>query len=212
MKVYLIKKNRKTIDVVVIKMNDTFIESREGKVNQTLSSPSTQNLGTIENAEKFMQEIIAEYQKKGFVISKERPNYIEFKTLDKAEWHFNGDFPKELDIYQGYVHTGMFIGWLIEHDLINEEFNEEFVSEISMVKKKEITPTKFFEDFLDGVFSNDIIIPSAIDFVEKYYAEQYSSDYETALGDELPSLYYVRDTWDNYNKIAEVITKRYTSQ
>jgi len=211
-KIYLLKVNGITTDVVVLERDGTIIHEQLGELNQVLSFPSSQNPGTITKAKKRLQELITEYQLKGFVVTKERPAYIEPKALDKAKWHYGGDFPEELDIYQGYVPTGMFIGWLIEHDLIGEDFKKEFSLEINMAKNKKITPTKFYEDFMDGVFCNDIITPEAIDFVEQYFEEHYPGDYDKTLGQGLPSLYHVKDTLDNYNKIAEVITKRYSSQ
>ncbi len=215
MKTYLIKKNRKTTDVVILESDGTLLRLKEGKLNQTITFSSTENLGTVENLEKYLQEQIAEYQKKGFVISVERPAYIEIKTLDKADWHFNGDFPEELDIYQGYVHTGMFIGWLIENELVTDDFKKEFAPQIDLIKLRKMSPTKFYQDMLDGVFLNEIITPSAINFVEKYFDfknGQYLTDYENTIGKGFSCLYYVQDTWDNYNEIAEAITKRYSSQ
>lgn len=38
---------------------------------------------------------------------------------------------------------------------------------------------------------------------------QYLDDYERTLGTELPSLYYVEDSWDNYNQLKPVLDKRF---
>jgi quinol monooxygenase YgiN len=52
-------------------------------------------------------------------------------------------------------------------------------------------------------------------FAKLYYdvtAEQgclYFDDYERTLVGDLPSLYYVEDTWQNYDRIAEVISQRF---
>ena len=43
-------------------------------------------------------------------------------VYDKAKWHFQGDFPKELDDHQAYVHTGIFLGWFIDHDFVSTQF------------------------------------------------------------------------------------------
>ncbi|WP_240927621.1 hypothetical protein [Paenibacillus thiaminolyticus] len=38
----------------------------------------------------------------------------ELVVYDKAEWHYEGEFPQELDIFQAYVPTGMFfVGWVL---------------------------------------------------------------------------------------------------
>ena len=38
----------------------------------------------------------------------------------------------------------------------------------------------------------------------------YFSDYEEVLGRGLPSMYHVADTWENYDKIAPVISSRFS--
>ena len=38
---------------------------------------------------------------------------------------------------------------------------------------------------------------------------QFLSDYEEVLGGELPSLYHVQDTWENYAKLKKRIDQRY---
>src|SRR4051794_15432306 len=46
-------------------------------------------------------------------------------VYDKAKYHYDGDFPKGLPRKQAFVHTGMFIGWLIDHGMIADEFLQE---------------------------------------------------------------------------------------
>src|ERR1051325_1482299 len=43
-------------------------------------------------------------------------------VYDKAKWHYQGEYPKDLPEKQAFVHTGMFVGWLIGHEMIGEEF------------------------------------------------------------------------------------------
>ena len=38
-------------------------------------------------------------------------------VFDKAKWHYEGNFPGDLDERQAFVHTGMFLGWIIDKDL-----------------------------------------------------------------------------------------------
>lgn len=73
-------------------------------------------------------------------------------VYDKAKWHFSGDFPKDLDDFQGYVHTGMFLGWLIDNDLVSHQFKEDFEEEINKFKNRELTGSQIFER-CDGVLT-----------------------------------------------------------
>lgn len=213
MKVYLYKKNKKTIDVVAFEKDEGIVRISEGKFKSPPSFTSSRNLGTGEKAEEFIKEQIKEYESKGFSLSDEF-SLIKLETFDKAKWHYGAEnFPKELDVFQGYVHTGVFIGWLIEMDLVNEDFKKEYSSEIELLRTQQKTATQFYHDALDGVFSNDVISLSAIPFVEKYFnfkTGQYLIDYENTLGEKLPTLYHVKDSWSNYDKIKVTISNRFT--
>jgi hypothetical protein len=74
--------------------------------------------GDNDSAITRQKDLINEKLREGFKIT----DFIETlenttDVYDKAKWHFDGDFPKELDDFQGYVHTGMFLGWLVDNGL-----------------------------------------------------------------------------------------------
>lgn len=132
-------------------------------------------------------------------------------VYDKAKWHYGGDFPKDLPDYQAFVHTGMFIAWLVGHDLYSEEFAEDFGNEIPLVKQRAITGAQLLE-IADGVFADDMLNDEGNAFAHDYFDFErgaYLADYEQTLGASLPSLYHVEDTWENYDKIDLVIDRRY---
>lgn len=61
-----------------------------------------------------------------------------------------------------------------------------------------------------GVSHHECIQGNA--FTEFYYAAQeggYFDDYERVLQGDLPSTYHVENSWENYDKIAVVITDAY---
>ena len=62
---------------------------------------------------------------------------------DDASWHYGGDFPEELPEKNGATHTGMFLNWCIQHDLISDELKEDSADEIETVSYTHLTlPTK----------------------------------------------------------------------
>lgn len=133
-------------------------------------------------------------------------------VYDKAKWHFGGEFPGELDNFQGYVHTGMFIGWLIDNDLMSEEFNADHEAEIQLFRKQELTGSQIFESCCDGVLMIDDLSESGNRFALRYFnftTGQYLNDYDSTLSNSLPSMYHVADTWDNYRKLKLVLDKRF---
>ena len=38
-------------------------------------------------------------------------------SIDQADWHYAGDFPRELPPEAGGTHIGMYLAWIIQRDL-----------------------------------------------------------------------------------------------
>ena len=137
---------------------------------------------------------------------------METIVFDKAKYHFNGNFPKDLDNYQGYVHTGFYIGWLILNDLTSDWFNNEYKEAIEQFKKIEITCVKLYEEQLDGVFSSEELNEDGLIFTKDYFDLEkgpYLNDYGVTLVKDLPSIYHVQDTVHNFTRILPIIQLRY---
>ncbi len=74
-------------------------------------------------------------------------------------------------------------------------------------------------DFLfrdcDGKFWEEDLSDNGNKFARWYYAPEtggyglYIEDYETLLATNLPSVYYVADTRENFDKLALVIDRRF---
>lgn len=134
-------------------------------------------------------------------------------VYDKAKYHYGGDYPKDLPIEQAFVHIGMFLGWIIDNDLYNTEFMIEagLMNTLTRFKKREITGAKVFEE-LDGVLTDEALNVEGNEFAQ-YYSDfdkgQYLKDYDELLSAGLPSMYHVKDTWSNYEKLRKRIDKRY---
>jgi hypothetical protein len=169
--------------------------------------------GTPENAIARQKELVQEKLSEGYTITEfiESPENTT-AVFDKAKWHYGGDFPEDLEEFQGFVHTGMFLGWLIEHGLVSSEFSEDHADEIQKFIKKEMTGAEIFQSNCDGVLAVEDLSDTGNRFALPYFdfeKGQYLTDYENVLGQGLPSLYYVKDTWDNYEKLKAVIDQRF---
>ena len=66
-------------------------------------------------------------------------------VYDKAKYHYDGEFAPDREIEQGFVHTGMFLGWLIDHHLYSKWFAEELSGYVSAFRAREMTGAKIFE-------------------------------------------------------------------
>jgi hypothetical protein len=129
------------------------------------------------------------------------------EVYDKAKYHYDGDYPKELSRQQAFVHTGMFVGWLVEHDMIAKEF----LAETEGFKERTVTGPEIYKAW-DGCLTSDILTDEGNRFAVDYFdfeRGEFLNDYQEVLANDLPSLYHVKDTWENYEILRERIDSRY---
>lgn len=135
----------------------------------------------------------------------------EAYVYDKAKYHYDGEYPKELPIEKAFVHTGFYLGWIIENDLYSEDFAEDMAEEIVAFKERKITGTKVYE-LCDGVLLDDMLNDEGNSFTQYYFdfsRGSYMKDYEILLAKGLPSFYHVEDTWENYDRLAGKINQQF---
>ena len=174
-----------------------------------------QGCGDRESAIARRNELVEEKIKEGYQVI----DFIEMpeNTLlayDKAEWHMAGDFPKDADQFQAYVHTGMFLGWCIDNDLVSDRFKDDLANEIEHFRQKKLTGSQIFQRCCDGVLTLEDLNETGNRFAMAYFELDkgpYLIDYEQTLAQNLPSIYHVEDTWDNYEKLTKVINERYAA-
>jgi hypothetical protein len=131
------------------------------------------------------------------------------QVYDKAKYHYDGDYPKELSRKQAFVHTGMFVGWLIDHDMIADDFLEETKG----FKERKITGAQIYEAW-DGSLSSQMLTEEGNRFASDYFdieRGKFLNDYDAVLVKDLPSQYYVIDTWENYELIKQKIDQRFNT-
>lgn len=136
-------------------------------------------------------------------------------SIDRADWHYGGDYPKEVPIENGATHIGMYLNWIIENDLIGSLHLEDSKMGIEDVKSRKITGRDFLCEYCDEKLWEDDLNDEGLAFTKYYYQNpndsddpygKYIEDYETILGTEFESLYEIPNSWENYDKIAKKIT------
>jgi hypothetical protein len=131
---------------------------------------------------------------------------------DDASWHHGGDFPKALPIDAGGTHTGMFLAWAILSGLGGELHEVDLPERLEELRSRAVTPGAFFMKACDGKFTDEDLNDQGNAYAQEYYAietGQYIHDYEAALGGELPDLYHIADSWENFERIKPVLDRRY---
>ena len=134
-------------------------------------------------------------------------------VFDKAKWHYEGDFPADLGEDQAFVHTGMFLGWVIDAGLYSEEFADDFEKEIRRFKARKLTGPGVYR-IGDGVFADDMLSEEGLAFTQAYFdfkKGKYLKDYKALLADSLPTAYHVKDSWENYDRLKPQIDKRFSA-
>lgn len=129
-------------------------------------------------------------------------------VYDKAKWHYEGDFPEELDEDQGFVHTGMYLGWAIDNNLYSKEFQQASSNEIAKFYQGLLSGTEIYMNW-DGVLASDMLNTEGNAFTKEYYdSGTYFEDYAELFPD-ISSLYEVHDTFDNYNTVKNKLNERF---
>lgn len=180
-------------------------------------NPTYEPYPTKEEAVDRLNERAHELRAKGFV---EEPTDVLFQikekelyVFDKAKWHYEGDFPQELNVFQAYVPTGMFVAWVIKNDLSSKRSRKEDALDIELVKRDEMTGAQFFRKNWDGVLTSNELSDEADAFAREYlniHNDVYTAtDFAEVLAAGLPTIYHVQDTIENYGIIEPVISERY---
>jgi len=131
---------------------------------------------------------------------------------DDASWHSGGKFPKDLPPEAGATHTGMFVAWALLSGLAGQFNIEDFPENIPMLRDRTVPPGAFFLSCCDGKFTDEDLNDEGNAFTASYFdftTGKYLSDYEDTLGRGLPELYYVADTWENFDLLKPIIDQRY---
>lgn len=130
-------------------------------------------------------------------------------AYDQSGWHSDGDFPEDLPAENGGTHIGMFLAWSLLHDLAGELHLDDGPGALEALRSRTCTCGEFLFDHCDGKFYEDDLSEVGNAFAEAYYAGQYADDYNDTLAAELPTIYHVEDTWENFDKLAPVLDRRF---
>jgi hypothetical protein len=131
---------------------------------------------------------------------------------DDASWHSGGNFPKDLPPEAGATHAGMFLAWALLSGLAGDIHVTDFPEGIPKLRNRTVTPGAFFLAACDGKFTDEDLNETGNAFAAFYFdldKGKYLADYEGTLGSGLANLYYVKDTWQNFDKLKPVLDQRF---
>ena len=135
-------------------------------------------------------------------------NPVDGIPYDKAKWHYEGNFPKDVPIENAYVFGGFFFGWATDRNLIDPTFESGAANEVGDFRKREIGASRLYQ-ILGGSLANDMLNSEGNSFAADYVAKHgYWSDYCGTFRGAL-SPYHVEDSWQNYERMYRVIDQAF---
>ncbi|MEF9987531.1 MAG: hypothetical protein RR797_00470 [Christensenella sp.] len=133
-------------------------------------------------------------------------------AFDKMDWHAV-TFPDSIPYENAGTHIGVYLAWLVNNDLIQEDWQKEFYDEIMRVKNREMTGRDLLIECFDNSLIEDVMVDEALEFTSDYYDSAYIDDYADALAennvDSEFALYLHEDSWDNYDKVEPIIAAKF---
>lgn len=108
------------------------------------------------------------------VVDPERKPYVPdnfSEILDTVEEHSCKVEDKVLDVpdINGADHIAAFLRWMIEHNMIDDEFLDYFAEEFVQIKSKELDIRKFIINCLDGELNKELFTDEGKEFSGAYY-------------------------------------------
>ncbi|BBF79486.1 hypothetical protein [Asticcacaulis excentricus] len=134
------------------------------------------------------------------------------KAYDKAKWHFESIEKEGLDEIQAYVHTAFFWRWIVDQNLTDKRFEEDFEDDFSAYRNGSIDALEFYR-VLDGCLIGDMMNDEGNAFASHYFdfqTGQYLRDYERAVAHDRPSIFQVTFNDETYDRIKPYIEKAYS--
>ena len=135
-------------------------------------------------------------------------------SYDRADFDYSSD-AEPLPKGHAATHIGMFLAWAVLNELQGDFHREHYGEHLEKLRRREITGRQFFEAACSERFSERDLNEEGNAFAQHYYVDEtgkrgaYFADYKKVLAAGLPSFWHVADTWENYEKIAAVISRRY---
>ena len=133
---------------------------------------------------------------------------------DRADFDYSSE---EQPLPKGHAatHIGMFLAWAVFNSLENDWHRQHSAELLARLRRREITGRQLFEAACKEQFAEKDLNVEGNEFAEYYYRDAagerglYFDDYKKTLAKGLPSFWHVADTWENYDKLAAVITGRF---
>ena len=125
-------------------------------------------------------------------------------VYDKAKWHTDGQFPKDVPPENGGTHIGLFLAWIILHGLAGDEL----AMAADAVRERRMTGRTLLFNQLDGVLSDDDLNAEGNAFAAEYY-KKYRVAFDHLMKSRHITAYHAADDWATYDLVEPMIDQAY---
>jgi hypothetical protein len=135
-------------------------------------------------------------------------------SYDRADYDYSTE-GERLPPGHAATHIGMFLAWAALHQLINDYHEQHSAELVAKLRNRQLTGREFFQAACQEQLAEKDLNVEGNAFAEHYYRDAageraaYFADYKKTLAAHLPSFWHVADTWENYDRLEPVITRRY---
>ncbi len=130
-------------------------------------------------------------------------------TIDRADWHYGGEFPSDLPREAGATHIGFFLAWALVRGHAGAA-HDDVADAVADVVARRMTGRQFLLRCCDEKLWPSDLDDEAAAFAAAYYDASYIDDYVAVFSAEAAtSVYAVADTWENFDRIAGVLDERF---
>lgn len=135
------------------------------------------------------------------------------EVYDKGKHHDDSVAEERLPRKHADHHIVFFLRWLIENDLLSEEFTTGGASRALQKYKKGRRSIFWLFRWWDRYFVSDMLSDEGNAFARAYFDYdhgEYLADYEELLVGSLPTMFHVKYTEENYRRLGVRISERWT--
>jgi hypothetical protein len=80
-------------------------------------------------------------------------------NIDRADWHYGGNYPSDLPPENGSTHIGMYIAWAMLRNLASDELRQHAGDTYEWVLSREVTGRDLLITKLDEKFFDELLTP-----------------------------------------------------
>lgn len=131
-------------------------------------------------------------------------------VYDKGKYHLETVKNYGLPESHAYHHTVFFLRWLIEHDLMSDEFHSETQAFAPGGVTNEAVLQTY--EWWDCCLVDDMLADEGNAFAQHYFdfdKGRYIHDYIELLQGNLPSEFHIALTEDSYQSLKQIIDRRF---